>query len=351
MTTALAFGFAHLFVPGTSFERLHIFLFNLCSGGTIILYFTEGQENVSKKVMIFYCLALLYAFCAFFEFYFVSILIAWTLCALVESIRRKHFSTFPSEFFQKEVTVSKKFHQASLLCLSIGLIISSIAICNQEYFTIVSSPKLVLDTFFLGFSFPLSLITMSVMFSMMEKNATNFTDFFKTYCFWAINGGVIIFFIFILLQWSKMELVISSVLFCTIGIILYLYTRMSDKKQQKAFLTSGICFLILTAITGIIDIALYYSPNKSFSEFILRLHTITSLYGWNLSGLAVICRFKDFPIRLHSGKVIALHWLIVIFLAPLAYYYKIFAIAAIVSYGVFLYILFFSKGLEISNND
>ncbi len=50
MTTALTCGFLHhLIAPEVmNFERLHIFLFNLCSGGTLLIYFTEGTRQLNK---------------------------------------------------------------------------------------------------------------------------------------------------------------------------------------------------------------------------------------------------------------------------------------------------------------
>ena len=65
MTTALFFGFLHLFIPGINFERLHIFLFNLCSGGTLILVHTEKRRSFSLTSGAFFILSLCYAFSAF----------------------------------------------------------------------------------------------------------------------------------------------------------------------------------------------------------------------------------------------------------------------------------------------
>jgi len=60
MTTALACGFLHHLVPPSvlNFERLHIFLFNLCSGGTLLVYFTEGKPSLSHRGQAFLILAL-----------------------------------------------------------------------------------------------------------------------------------------------------------------------------------------------------------------------------------------------------------------------------------------------------
>jgi len=343
MSLALSFGFMHLFFPGNHFERLHIFLFNLCSGGTILLYFSEGYEEPSRFTMIFFILSLLYALMAWLNFYFLAILVALIMFTLVERVRIKQFSFFPFQFFSRTAAVSKKFHHASLLCLSIGLIISILAICNHEYFLIIQSEKFKLDTFFLGFSFPLSLITLSVMFRLMDHTDTPLYRILSEIDFWAINLGVIIFFIFILMGSWILELLISIVLLIAVCSVLYLYVKYGLQHQPKAFLTSGIVFLVLTAVTGIAYILDYFTSVQVDRTLILRLHTILSLYGWNLSGLAVICRFNDFPIQLHSKVAIGIHWLTVALLAPLGYYYPIFSILAIVAYVSFLKIMFFTR--------
>mgnify|MGYP000347694690 CR=1 FL=1 len=72
MYIALFFVFLCLFISESTaynFDRLHIFLFNLCSGGTIVLYFTEGLAVISKKVIAFLVLSITYAVFAFFEIY------------------------------------------------------------------------------------------------------------------------------------------------------------------------------------------------------------------------------------------------------------------------------------------
>ena len=77
---------------------------------------------------------------------------------------------------------------------------------------------------------------------------------------------------------------------------------------------------------------------------LLRLHAFTALYGWNLSGLVVIARHDDFPIQLHSIKVIILHWVTVLLLCPLGYFFPFFAAAAIILYYWLLTTLFFKTG-------
>jgi len=346
MTIALSFGFMHHYIDGYNFERLHIFLFNLCTGGTIILYFTMDKGRMTKRLYLFFFLSFAYAFLAFFEFYKLAIAVSLVLFFVVESVRRINFSFFPFDFFTRKVTTAQKFHHASLLCLSIGLLISIVAIINQEYYTLIDSEKLTLNTFFLGFSFPVSLISLSVMFTTMHKAKTDFYRNLKVICFWTITLGVIIFFSFILFEAIYLELAISLILFAAVSCVLFLYIKLGIKDQQKSYLTSGIVFLLMTSISGVIYILIYaYGYTDPFYKDVTILyHRTLALYGWNISGLAVICRFKDFPIMLHSGPAIALHWLIVGFLAPAAVYQTVFVLPAIGVYMLFLYAVFFSKG-------
>lgn len=345
MTAALAFGFMHHMDNSHDFERLHIFLFNLCSGGTIILYFTMDRKEMPKRLVAFYILAFCFAVLAFLKLYALCIVTALLLFGIVESVRIGKFGFFPIQFFSKKDAVSIKFHHAALLCLSIGLLISILAIVNDAFYRVIDFEKLTLNMFFLGFSFPSSLITLSVMFATMRKLGTPRMIFFKTALFWMITVGVIVFFGFILFEAPWLELGISLMLFAAVSAVLVLYIKTGFKEQQKAFLTSGIVFLVMTAVTGVLYIIIYavgYTDPQTKNVTILY-HRFLSLYGWNISGLAVICRFRDFPIMLHSGKIIALHWLIVAILAPIGYYFAWVAVLAVVCYGVFLYAMFFSR--------
>jgi len=349
MSLALFFGFFSLFAPENipyNFDRLHIFLFNLCSGGSIILYFTEGNKKVSPKIITFLIMAIVYAIFAFFEMYIPVLIIAMVLMVIVESSRIKKFSFFPFDFFKSDVPVSAKFHQASLLCLSMGLVISSMVILNNEYFFILKNfPKLQLDTFFLGFSFPLSLITMSLLFSLMRDNGKSIL-WMKNIGFWFVNLGVIIFFVFIIFEKMLPQVFVTSILFGTVIMISYLLIRLGEDLQQKAFLISGMGFLLYTAITGILYIVYEMSPDYASENYkwLMRMHSFASLYGWNLCGLAIICRFNDFPLKLHSFSLIAFHWLTVMVLAPIGCYYRFFAVTATISFIFILYIILFRKG-------
>jgi hypothetical protein len=347
MTLALSFGFLHLFIPihEYSFERLHIFLFNLCTGGTLLLYFTENQRKLSTKSSIFLLLALLYAVLAFFKRYIPAMIISLILAGIVESTRIKRFSFLPFNLFSRHETVSNKFHVAALMCLSSALVFSAFVVLNKEYVNMFAMPKLQLNTFFLGFSFPISLITMSVIFAMMDKQVGSLAKALKEIDFWVITAGVVVFFLFIIFETLLPQLIIAFILFIAVVVILALYYRLGEEVQQKNFLTSGIYFLMVAGLSGIAYIIAKFTSDYSSEKYLwlLRIHTFASLYGWNLCGLAVICRFNDFPIKLHSKKMIILHWLTVIVLAPLGLYYPIVAFLATVAFVVFLSNMLFSQ--------
>ena len=349
MGTALACGFMHhLVAPEVlNFERLHIFLFNLCSGGTTLISFTEDRPSLSRQAGLFLILSLAFTVCAFMQWYGPTLILPLLLAAIVERVRVAHFgSFFPWSLFSAKESVSRKFHQAALCCLSLGLLQSALVVLNNVYMHWLTLEKLKLDTFFLGFSFPLSLISMSVIFSLMKKDVPPVTAFLQESAFWIINLGVIVFFLFILARLFLPQVGIAIILFGTVGLILHLFWQQGIHLQQKSFLTSGILFLLITSITGIIYILLAFSPGYDPHRALplLRLHAFTALYGWNLSGLVVIIRRRDFPIRLHSQKVIFLHWLTVLILCPLGYFFPLVAVFAVLAYIRLLQILFFNDG-------
>lgn len=349
MTTALACGFLHHLVPPEqiNFERLHIFLFNLCSGGTLLMYYTEGQVSLTPKARLFLILAVAFAFCAFLHWYVPAMCLALALSWVVEQIRVAHFgSVVPRALFTASEPTTRKFHQAALLCLSIGLAMSSIVMLNSVYLHWWYIEKLKLDTFFLGFSFPVSLISMTVIFSLMQRASTTVTKVLKEASFWVINLGVIIFFLFILANMFWAQVFIASTLFLAVAYVFRLYWYQGIQLQQKAFLSSGILFLLITSITGIGYILLVMSPYyiPEYSQPLLRLHAFTALYGWNLSGLMVIGRHGDFPLQLHSSKIISLHWLTVLVLCPLGYFLPLFAVLAVLAYAFLLRLLLFNRG-------
>jgi hypothetical protein len=343
MLSAFVFGYFDLFFQW-NLERLHIFLFNLSSGGFVILYFTEIRGNQRYRSVIFLCLSIIYALCAFLELYTPVIVISIVLVVIVEAIRIRAFSFFPKDFFRGDVAVSEKFHQASLLCISLALIVSSFVILNNEFFGWFSIPKLRIEMFFLGYSFPLSLITMAVMFQFIIERTEKRAQWIENISFWVVNLGVILFFVFIILELFIAEIVAAGILFISVIAIFIYFIRNTMDVQQKKFLTSGMCFLLSTAITGILYIVAKHLPAyENAGEFILRMHSFLSLYGWNISGLFIIIRWNDFPLKLNTMNTILFHWIIILILAPLGEYYCGFAMAGIASYGILLYIFFRSE--------
>ncbi|MCP4673904.1 MAG: hypothetical protein GY857_21655 [Desulfobacula sp.] len=346
MITALCFGFVEIYFPieNYSFERLHIFLFNLCTGGTILLYYTQRKEIVSKIVGLFFAGSLIYAFSAFLKIYPLTLLVSILLFIIVEKIRIEKFSIFPVDFVKSRVSVSQKFHQASLLCLSIGIVMASLVILNNEYFKLITMRMLTLDTFFLGFSFPLSLITLSLVFGMLEKLEKTSARVIMETCFWTITLGVITFFGFMLFEKMIPQIFVTAALFTAVILVFMLYTIFADRIQQKLFLTSGIGFLIFTAVTGIAYICIMMRDGYDHhnTKWLMQMHVFASLYGWNLCGLSIICRFDDFPIKMHSLNVIIIHWLTAIILAPLGIFYPMFAFFAVIGYAFITLMLFFT---------
>ncbi len=350
MTTALFFGFLpiHLGAMPYNFERLHVFLFNLCSGGFVILHYTREEKKTSPLLVAYLMIALFFAVVTFFKLYCLSVGAVFVLALIVESMRIRRFSFLPWDFFRRGVKTSRRFHQASLLCLSAGLVISGLVMYNNYWGGPLHYPRLDVDVFFLGFSFPISLITMSVMFSFMEDQAPPGIRLLLDLNFWAVNLGVIVFFLFIIFEMLVFQLLAASLLACSVTVIFLLFLRYGSRVQQHAFLTSGMTFLFFTALTGIAYILLkamgdpgYY---RAWGKFILSLHAFIALYGWNLAGLLVIIRREDFPLRLDSRPVIMFHWVVVVVLAPMGKLFFGVGVAASLLYGLLLYLVLFSPG-------
>jgi hypothetical protein len=357
ITLGFVFGFAGLVFPNQSplveappldtyqFQRLHIFLFNLVAGGTVLLYFTEGQQKLTWRGILFLIISTVFSLAAFFNRYLLATFLAIGLSLIVEIVRVRQFSFFPRDFFKNTVPVSRKFHQAALLCLSLGLLIAAFVMVNNQYLHWINQPMLILDDFFLGFSFPISLMTFSVMFSLAK--ADNRSRWLRELSFWIINLGVIIFFLFIILQVFAMQVLVAFLLFADVLLLFFLFRRDSQPLEQENYLVSGILFLVFTSITGIIiTLGETYLPIQEPNAWalLLQIHAYLSLYGWNLSGLTVIMRYKEFPLHLHNLEIILLHWLIVSLLAPLGSIYPVFAVIALPAFAILIGLILFSRG-------
>lgn len=342
MSLAFLFGFLDLWFF-YNFERLHIFLFNLTSGGFIILYLTESKKLPSRRTYLFFFLSIIYALSAFFELYTFAIFISLLLAIIVEKYRHENFSTIPVEFFKSECPPSKKFHHGALLCLELALIFSIPVILNDVYFHFIKLEKLKLNMFFLGFSFPVSLITFSLIFKIIEKKSQHISKMFNHILFWSITLGVGIFFFLIIFKIYAGEIIAGIFLFTSVVFIFTIFFRDGIKVQQKHLLVSGMFFLLISAFTGILYIlttSIY--PLEEYGKAIMRVHAFFSLYGWNLTGMLVIIRWNDFPLQLDTSKAIYAHWFIIT-LAPIAKFYSIVAFIVIPCYILYLYYFFFAQ--------
>lgn len=341
MVTGFLFGFADL-LWDRNFERLHVFLFNLCAGGFIIIYHTENHSEPSLLSYLFLGMSLLYALSAFFHLYMSAALLSFSLALLVETVRVRTFSFIPADLFDFKVSVVDKFHHASVLCLSLGLLIATLVLVNSSALHWIQNKNLTLDVFFLGFSFPVSLITMSVMFSFIKRDISPMLRTVKQLFFWIINVGVIIFFIFIIFDLQGAKIAIAFILFLAVVLIFTFFLLLGVNVQQKQFLLSGMIFLVFTGISGIGYIFLGRDPAvyEQWGPVLLSCHAYLSLYGWGLSGLLILVRWNDFPLKLNSWRVILMHWLVIAILAPLGETNLILAITALISFCLFLHFFF-----------
>jgi len=341
MVLAFMFGFADQ-VWDKNFERLHIFLFNLCAGGFIILCHTENEARPSTRCYTFLVLSLVYAVSAFLQLYTIAALLSFSLGLLVELIRLRSFSFIPSDLFDFRISVVDKFHHASVLCLSLALFIATFVLINNNAFHWLPYKNLTLNVFFLGFSFPVSLITMSVMFSFIRRDISPFLRLVKQTFFWTVNVGVIVFFLFIIFEMDLEKFIIATILFFTVTMIFSFFLLLGINVQQKHFLLSGMIFLVFTGITGVLYIILAGFPEvyTQWGKLLLTCHAYLSLYGWSMSGLLILVRWNDFPLKLNSWWVISFHWLVIAILAPLGKTNMMMAVIASFFFCLFLHLFF-----------
>ena len=213
---------------------------------------------------------------------------------------------------------------------------------NDEIMHWLPYEKLTLNVFFLGYSFPVSLITMSVMFSFIRRDENPLIRGLKQGFFWTINLGVIIFFLVIVFELEIAKIIIATILFVAVILIFTFFLFLGKNVQQKLFLLSGMMFLVFTGITGIGYIMLDESPSlyRSYGRLLLDSHSYLSLYGWGLSGLLILMRWNDFPMRLNSWGIITFHWLVIMILAPLGKTNIYLAVASLISFCLFLHLFF-----------
>jgi hypothetical protein len=367
LTAGFIFGYASLVLPGQTailetprpgtfqFQRLHIFLFNLVCGGVLLLYFTLAKQRVSWREWLYLVIALTFSMMAFLNQYLAAALLAISLAIIVESVRVKAFRAFPIDLFQTKIPLYRRFHHSALLCLSLGLLISAGVIFDNLYFHLLKLPLLLLDDFFLGFSFPLSLITFSIIFSLTRGDTRKRVRVARESSFWIVTIGVIVFFVVILLGIVVAEIALSTLLLLDVVLIFYLFRLdLANRSEPGGFLTSGMLFLVLTGITGVLLVLWgVATPNDSPSwDLLLQIHAYLALYGWNLAGFTVIVHQHDFPLRLNDLVIILLHWVTITLLAPLGSLHLIFAFAAIPAFITLTGLILFSppSGKNLQNS-
>ena len=344
ISAGFVFGYAGLILPGQTailetprpgtyqFQRLHIFLFNLVCGGTLLLQYTHGDHRLSWREWLYLAASLVFSLMAFLNQYLVAAILALGLAIIVESVRIKTFGALPNELFQTKIPLSRRFHHSAVLCLSLGLFISAAVILDDIYLHWLNLRSLLLDDFFLGFSFPLSLVTFAIIFSLVREDSPKWVRAARESSFWIVTVGVILFFVVIILGIVPAELCLAVLLLMDVALIFYLFRLdLADRSEPADFLTSGMIFLVLTGVTGLLLVLWgIATPNDQYGRnLLLQTHAYLSLYGWNLAGFTVIVHRYDFPLRLNDLPIILLHWVTTALLAPLGSMHPIFAFAAI----------------------
>ncbi len=345
VTAAVTFGFFRSYdhhLAGPSFTSVHIFLFNLTCGGTLILTLLSGKKDLGDEESAFFVGAVIFSLAAFLGVMSICIACAIVLGLLAESARWKRFGWFPWDFFLDR-KASVKFEQASILCLSLGLFICAGSLINNEYLHIVDFKKLNLHVFYLGFSFPISLITFSALFKRIEQGQRPPSRLMSEFAFWALNLGVIFFFVFILLEILPVQFVMASSLFSVVVVTAYLHFRSGIGDARARMLTSALAFLTIGSISGLLYVVvLWLIAGDSYTPgYIINLHSAANVFGWNLTWILLAARTEEYPIRTSPRTLMALHWPMV-FLLPLGWISWLFAIPAFVLCAALLYLGLYS---------
>lgn len=342
ITLAVGFGFEDALGMESreySFVALHIFLFNLACGGSLIL----AQLSTRKPGIIeasFFAGGLAFALGSFFKSAPICILSAVILFAIAESVRWKKFSWFPSDFF-RSVPASEKFEQASLLCLSMGLAICAAVLLNNQYLKWFYLRKLDLHVFFLGFSFPVSLIAFSLIFERLENGPFRPSRTASEYCFWTLNLGVIFFFIFIIFEIYVFQLAMALSLFSVVLLVIYLHLAHGERGPVWWLIFSALIFLTVGSVTGIGYVVVLWRFAEYEPGYLLSVHSVANVFGWNLTWMMLAVRQGDYPLQVSPRTLIPLHWALVLFV-PLARTSLVLALCAICLCIGLLYLGFFS---------
>lgn len=332
-------------------HRIHVFLFNLCSGGLLILrYSVPGGKKIVP--WLFLIISLIFTISAAMSQYHFAIASAVACAVIVEKVRFARFPFLPLDFFRRDIPVSAKFHHAALLCLSIALFASAFSmaalLCG-----IALPPKMTVDIFFLGFSFPVSLITMSLLFANIPNSHKKPESIINRFVFWAVNLGVIVFFVFILAERAYPQVIIAASLLVPVGFMFYRFITAYTRDGSFQIIFGGMIFLLISALSGIAYIMAKYlitGTSPHIQKYILEFHRYASLYGWNQAGMLLLLGKTGFHLNRISPMAISLHWTAVLVFAPCAIFCRLWGLPASLLYMAFLAIVFRKSGNDSSAN-
>ncbi len=298
------------------FTSLHFFLFSLTTGGTLLLIRLSGRKGIGPRETVFFAAGIIFAVSAGLGFEPGGVASALVMAALVEQVRWKRFSWFPLDFF-RPVKASLKFEQASLLCLSIGLVLSAATILNNGHLHLLSLHKLDLHVFYLGFSFPLSLVTYALIWRRAEGSKNAPGPFVSEYSFWALNLGVILFFVFIVAEVFFMQFLLALLLLTVVGTAMYVHLRSRPQDREGKLLWSALGFLALGSLSGTLYVSVLWGIEHLYSHYLLSFHSAANVFGWNMTWMLIAARPTEPDSRVSPWVLIPVHWLFMVML-PLA---------------------------------
>jgi hypothetical protein len=153
--------------------------------------------------------------------------------------------------------------------------------------------------------------------------------------------------LFRLLDSLLLEFLAASILLLDVLLIFYLFRLdLQSLGEPEEFLISGMLFLVLTGVTGLVLVLWNaFRPNDETGwDLLLQTHAYLSLYGWNLAGLTVMIHYYEFPLRLHGLDVILLHWITVVLVAPAADRFPVLATVSIPMFAILIGLMLFTPG-------
>jgi len=312
----------------TPLAALHVFLFNLTAGGLAVMSRAAGDDKPGLSPPAFFALAL--AFCAGAFFGIVPLMIgsALALGAVAEAVRWKRFSRLPLDFFRR-VPVSQKFEQAAVLCLSLGLFICAATLLNNHHLRLIELEKLDLHVFYLGFSFPISLYTFSLILARAEAGRKAPPAWAAEFIFWALNLGVIAFFFFIIFELYPLQFIAALVLLSTVAVTAWMHLSSSERGTEWTLMSSALAFLAFGSVTGMLYILELWLGGLDNSYRLLSYHSAATLFGWNLTGLILLLARGRLQLRVPATLVLGIHWALVLLL-PLARTSPVIGAAALI---------------------